>query len=129
MKLLKQNNWMHLLGLIFVSYIILYWGNTTNGTYWPSSMIKDLASLSIFIQIFLHLFISAVLNMIIGLLELYFLKVALNFEEFIASGIGSLIAFLLWLIIPINFPVFIICCLGLLVFVTYIINSLIISHE
>jgi len=132
MKLFKQNNWMHILGLICFSYILLYWGSsdyakTTN--LFPTIAVRELFLLPIFIQICFHTFFSIVLTIVVNLIELYFLKVGFDWFEFIVGIIGTLLGFGLWFLLPENQAVFIICIVVILAFVTYIINSLIISHE
>lgn len=129
MKLLKQSNWMHLIGMCCVSYILLYWGNTTKGTLFPSSMIYDLANLDMYVQFLLHVIFSLVLGIGVNLIELHFLKVGFDNKELIAGAIGVGVAFLVWMFLPLNLIFFITACVGLFSFVSYITLALVVGFS
>jgi hypothetical protein len=108
--LFTENGWKHLLMLLCLLYIIMYWGLSEYGRTtieWPTSMVHSFASQTLMGKVILGFAGGFLINAFYEFLALIFAKVPFSFYDCFWAGIGAVIGIFIFLLFPSNLYLFI----------------------
>ena len=120
----KENGWKHLLGLIFIGYFLLFWGNTdyaSNTPRIPSAMLYDWVTLINWQRLILSFLIGFAINFVYEFVLLVFKGIKISISDCLWAGLGLIIGDLFYQLLPKNILILILSICAVLFTFFYVI--------